>query len=67
MLRRLRDNPRITINLAFAVFWIALTPVAYVLGWLQSVTFVSLLSIAALAVTNLAAWLAEMKLMRDDE
>ena len=63
----LRENPYVTFNLALAIFWVVLTPVAYYLGWLKSVVFVSLLSLAALAVTNLAAWLAEMKMMKHKE
>jgi hypothetical protein len=66
LLKTIRKDKRLTANLAFACFWIALGPVAFWLGWLKSVTFVSILSLAALAVTNLAAWLAELKLMKEE-
>lgn len=67
MWRKIKDDPRITFNLLLAIVWAVMTPVAYFMGWLNSVVFVSLLSIAALLITNLAAWLAEMKLMKEDD
>lgn len=36
--------------------YVGLTPVAYLLGWLSSVRFVSLLSIVALVESAIAAW-----------
>lgn len=36
--------------------WAALTPVAFLLGWLSSVTFVSLLSLWALVISHWAAY-----------
>lgn len=43
-------------SLARAIGWAALTPVAYFAGWLDSVAFVSLLSLWALAETAFSAW-----------
>lgn len=66
MIRRIYHHPYITLNFAFFIIWLILTPIAYYAGWLQSVTFISILSLAALAVTNLAGWFAEIKLMRKE-
>ncbi len=41
-----------------AIFWIVLIPVALILGWLQSVTFVSALSLWALVSGHWSAWQA---------
>lgn len=43
-------------DLARVVVWVGLTPAAYLLGWLDSVTFVSLLSIWALVETSWSAY-----------
>lgn len=40
------------------VFWIPFTGLAYGLGWLQSVTFVSLVSMVALFLRSFSAWAA---------
>src|SRR4249919_2208016 len=42
----------------FTIFWIAMIPVAYGLGWLTSVAFVSALSLWALVSGHWAAWQA---------
>jgi hypothetical protein len=42
------------------VLWLILTPVAFVLGWLESIQFVSLLSIWALVETSWAAYRADV-------
>lgn len=46
-------------SLLRTVFWVALTPVAWWQGWLQSVTFVSFLSLWALVETSYAAYRAD--------
>ena len=47
-------------NAARVVLYIAMTPVAFMAGWLRSVTFVSLLSIWALVESAIAAWRADV-------
>ena len=46
------------INGWFTVFWIAMIPVSYALGWLNSVVYVSALSLWALVSGHWAAWQA---------
>ncbi len=46
-------------SLVRTIFWIVLTPIAYILGWLSSVEFVSLLSIWALVETSFSAYRAD--------
>lgn len=46
-------------------FWIALCPPAFLLGWLQSVTFVSLLSLWALVESAYAAYRADVPVDND--
>ena len=48
------------INFGQMVFYIILTPAAYYLGWLKSVTFVSFLSLWALVVSAQTAWRADV-------
>lgn len=43
-------------DLARVFFWLAITPASYLLGWLNSVVFVSLVSIWALVETAWAAY-----------
>jgi hypothetical protein len=43
-------------SLGRTIFWFVLVVPAFLLGWLQSVVFVSLLSIWALVETAFAAW-----------
>lgn len=40
------------------IFWIVIIPISLLLGWLESVTFVSALSIWALVASHWAAWQA---------
>lgn len=47
-------------NAARVVAYVVLTPVAYLLGWLNSVAFVSLLSIWALVESAVAAWRSDV-------
>lgn len=49
------------------VFWIIMTPLTFGLGWLSSVTFVSLLSIWALVVSHFGAWAASRTEVRQEE
>jgi hypothetical protein len=46
------------INGWLTMFWIAMIPVSYALGWLNSVTYVSALSLWALVSGHWAAWQA---------
>jgi hypothetical protein len=46
-------------DLARVWFWLLTTVVAYAIGWLESVTFVSLISLWALVETSWAAYRAE--------
>lgn len=43
-------------SLARVIFWIALTPIAWWQDWLDSVKFVSFISIWALVETSFAAY-----------
>lgn len=47
-----------SLNGWLTIFWIAMIPVAYYMGWLQSVTFVSALSLWALVSGHWSAWQA---------
>jgi hypothetical protein len=40
------------------MFWIAMIPVSFELGWLKSVTYVSALSLWALVAGHLSTWQA---------
>ena len=40
--------------------WLAMVPVAFWFGWLESVVFVSACSIYANAASHLAAWLTDL-------
>jgi len=46
------------VNGWLAVFWIAMIPVSYSLGWLKSVVYVSALSLWALVSGHWSAWQA---------
>jgi hypothetical protein len=46
------------VNGWLTVFWIAMIPVSYALGWLSSVVYVSALSLWALVSGHWAAWQA---------
>lgn len=56
-----------TFSLLRVWFWLALTPVAYVFGWLNSVTFVSFISIWALVETSWAAYRADRPTKRPED
>lgn len=55
-----------SLNGWFTIFWIVMTPVSYVLGWLDSVTYVSALSLWALVSGHWAAWEAARVEVRQD-
>jgi hypothetical protein len=46
------------VNGWLAVFWVAMIPISYELGWLKSVAFVSALSLWALVSGHWSAWQA---------
>jgi hypothetical protein len=46
------------VNGCFTIFWIILIPISYAMHWLQSVTFVSALSLWALVSGHWSAWQA---------
>ena len=51
------------------LFWLPFTLLAYVTGWLQSVTFVSLVSMIALFLGSFSSWQAsraEVKIDKQD-
>lgn len=49
------------------IFWIVLIPIAYFTGWLESVTFVSALSLWALVASHWAAWQASRVEEKEDD
>lgn len=62
------------VNGWLAVFWIAMIPVSLMLGWLNSVAYVSALSLWALVSGHWSAWQAarveveqERQLLSEDE
>jgi hypothetical protein len=46
------------VNGWFTIFWVAMIPVAFVMGWLKSVVFVSALSLWSLVSGHWSAWQA---------
>lgn len=44
------------VNGWLTIFWVAMVPVSWALGWLESVTYVSALSLWALVSGHWAAW-----------
>jgi hypothetical protein len=46
------------VNGWFTIFWIVMIPISYSLGWLNSVTYVSALSLWALVSGHWSAWQA---------
>jgi hypothetical protein len=46
------------VNGWLAIFWVAMIPVSFVMGWLSSVTYVSALSLWALVSGHWSAWQA---------
>jgi hypothetical protein len=55
-------------NGCFAIFWIIMTPISFFLGWLESVTYVSALSIWALVASHWSGWqAARVEVKQDDQ
>jgi hypothetical protein len=60
------------VNGWLTIFWIVMIPLAYFMGWLESVVFVSALSLWALVSGHWSAWqaarteVAEQKQARED-
>lgn len=46
------------VNGWLAIFWIAMIPISYEMGWLSSVTYVSALSLWALVAGHWSSWQA---------
>lgn len=55
------------VNGWFTIFWLAMIPVAYFLGLLKSVTFVSALSLWALVSGHWSAWQAARVEVKQDK
>jgi hypothetical protein len=58
------------VNGWLTVFWTLMIPVAFLMGWLQSVTFVSALSLWALVSGHWSAWQAarvEVQQQKDEK
>jgi hypothetical protein len=55
------------VNGWLTVFWIVMIPVALMMGWLQSVTFVSALSLWALVSGHWSAWQAARVEVKQDK
>ncbi len=55
-----QGDPRLMrrVNGWLTIFWIAMIPVSYLLGWLNSVVYVSALSLWALVSGHWSAWQA---------
>lgn len=57
-------------HLICTMFWLPFTLLAYLIGWLESVTFVSLISMLALFLGSFSSWQAsrtEVKLDKQDK
>lgn len=55
------------VNGWLAVFWVAMIPISYAFGWLDSVTYVSALSLWALVSGHWSAWQAARVEVKQDE
>lgn len=56
------------VNGWFTIFWIAMIPISFVMGWLSSVVYVSALSLWALVSGHWAAWqAARVEVAQQDE
>lgn len=49
------------------LFWLPFTALAYAVGWLESVTFVSLVSMLALFLGSFSSWQAARVEVKQDE
>lgn len=50
-----------------AIFWLAMVPVSWALGWLSAVEYVSALSIWALVASHWAGWQAARVEVKQDK
>ena len=56
------------VNGWLAIFWVAMIPIFYSLGWLSSVTYVSALSLWALVAGHWSSWqAARVEVAQDQE
>jgi hypothetical protein len=55
------------VNGGLTLFWIAMVPISYSMGWLSSVTYVSALSLWALVSAHWAAWESARVEVHEDE
>jgi hypothetical protein len=55
------------VNGWLTIFWIVMIPVSYALGWLNSVVYVSALSLWALVSGHWAAWQAARVEVKQEE
>lgn len=55
------------VNGWLTLFWIVMIPVSHLFGWLDSVTYVSALSLWALVSGHWAAWQAARVEVKQDE
>ena len=53
------DRLRHSAHAVATVAWLAAVPIAYFLGWMESVVFISMASIYANFASHLVAWLAD--------
>lgn len=69
MLKYVKDNPTLMrrINGWLVVFWIVMTPISIITGWVSSVTYVSALSLWALVSSHLSAWQAARVEVKQDQ
>lgn len=63
------DNPTLfkRINGWLTIFWIFMIPISVFMGWTESVTYVSALSIYALITGHLSTWQAARVEEKQDE
>ncbi len=47
-------------NIVSTVAWAVMVPIAYLLGWFESITFIAAASIYANFASHLAAWRADV-------
>ncbi len=56
------------VNGWLVVFWTALVPISYAMGWLTSVVYVSALSLYAIVTGHLATWQsARVEVLQEQE